>query len=182
MRLFFKGNIIASIKIDKHPSVISSMRVDLKESILRFVEPWYIIEFGRLYQSPVGIIAPAVIAAPKHCRSTGLFPSDGICAMTTDIVKCADLLVLAPDQENGKPSHIKRLISPRFGELRAMSKIQPGLFLKLVNKINAGFGLVSVLITLLKSARCSSSKTSRLVHQPAGTSGSLETDNLLKIS
>ena len=93
--------------------------------------------------------------------------------MTADIMKCADLVVFTANEEHRKPSNVERLIRAGLVELGAVGKKEPCLELDVSDPAKPY--CTHIYITWLKSARLSSSKTSRPLHHPSGISGSLET-------
>lgn len=90
--------------------------VDLRKTVLELLEPRHIIKLRCLDQASKGVITPAMIFTAEHCEHTSLIPSDGICAMETNIVECADLAILSLDQGNGDPCEFIGLVSPRLTE------------------------------------------------------------------
>lgn len=93
--------------------------------------------------------------------------------MTTDIMKCADPVVFAANEKDWEPGNVERLIRAGLFKLRAVGKIEPCLELYVSDPAKPYHTEIS--ITWLKSARRSSSKTSRPLHHPSGISGSLDT-------
>lgn len=93
--------------------------------------------------------------------------------MATDIMESADLVVLAPNEKDRKTGNVERLIRPGLLELGTVGKIEPSLELYVSDSVKPY--CASISITWLKSARRSSSKTSRPFHHPSGISDSLET-------
>lgn len=103
------------------------MRVNVEKAVLRLIKPGNIIEFRGLNQSPVGIVAPAMIPTAKHSRCTTFLPGDSVRPMTTYVVECADFIILASNQEDRKARNVKRLVSTRLGKLGNMRQIDPSL-------------------------------------------------------
>jgi hypothetical protein len=64
-----------------------------------------------------------MVAAAKHGGRASLFSSDGIGAVSTYIVECADFIILAADQEDRETSNVKRLIRTSLAKLGDMGKI-----------------------------------------------------------
>lgn len=85
-----KRNRLCSIKVDKHKSTVSRMRVYLKETILRSIEPRNVIELRGFHQSARSIITPAMIAAAENGRAASLFSGNGIRAVAAHIVELID--------------------------------------------------------------------------------------------
>lgn len=105
--------------------MVSSLSVDLKETILGLVEPGDIIELRCLDKSPVGIITPAMILTAQHGGCARLFSGDGVRTVTTDIVECANLVVFSPDQEEREAGRVKGLVGTWLAELGAVGEIYP---------------------------------------------------------
>lgn len=114
-----------------------------------------------------------MIPTTKNSRGTGFLSGNSIGTMATDIVKCADLVVFTANEKDWEPGNVERLIRAGLFKLGAVGKIEPCLELYVSNFAKRYHTCIS--ITWLKSARRSSSKTSRPLHHPSGTSGSLDT-------
>lgn len=113
------------IEIDKDPPMFCGVGVDLKKTVFGPLKPRHTIKLRCLDQVSDGVIAPAMILTAEHCRCACLLSSNGICAMATNIMECADLAILSADQENREPGEVKGLISPRLNDLGDMAEIYP---------------------------------------------------------
>lgn len=122
-----KRSRLTSHQVNKDPALVRHVRMDLKQSILCLIEPGHVVKLGRLDKLPAGIIAPAMIPTAEHRGSPGLFSCDGVCAMSADIVECADLVVFASDQEYREPGDVEGLVGASFGKLAAVGKVYPSL-------------------------------------------------------
>lgn len=114
-----------------------------------------------------------MIPTTKNSRGTSFLSGNSIGAMATDIMKCADLVVFTANEKDWVPGNVERLIRAGLFKLGAVGKIKPCLELYVSNSAKPYHTGIS--ITWLKSARRSSSKTSRPLHHPSGISGSLDT-------
>lgn len=97
--------------------------MNLKEAIFRLIKPRYIVELRSLDQFPGRIIAPTMVPAPENRRCACFFSGDGIGAMATDVVECADLTVFSTDQKDGEARDIEGLICPWLGKLCSVGEI-----------------------------------------------------------
>lgn len=67
-----------------------------------------------------------MISAPQERAGPGRFLADGVCAVSTDIVKRAKFVILAEDEQEREVGDCEGVVIAGFGEERGVADVQPG--------------------------------------------------------
>lgn len=146
------------------------MRVNFEQSILAFVEVFDILEGGCFDKLASRVVAPPVVAASQNSRRPRLLLGDCVRTVSAHVVESSDDMVFPEDKEDREVGELKRVVITWLGEMASVGEIYP-----LLTGMSETMRLAMVLffpdrLTLLKTARRSSSKSPSPVHQSSGNS------------
>lgn len=115
------------IKIDKDQTFPRCDQFDLEQSVLLRYKSRRFIELGGLGQPALVIVLPTMIFAGEPGRRPTRLTHHGVRTMSTNIMESSKCQIFAQDDEEGKASHVKRVIVAGLMESAAVTNKQPCL-------------------------------------------------------